>query len=161
MASPGFLYTAIVPRPVTECLRCSVSGLKPAFGMPQLGTRVMARDGATFDYLNPNAALQTSRVPFDVDLPAAIGTPAVGQTLTAANGTWMNRPNRYTYQWIRCKRADVPSNPATRCAPISDATRSTYRLTSADSGFYLRVSVAAKNSFGARTATSLPVLVSG
>jgi hypothetical protein len=161
LASPGFLYTAIVPRPVTECLRCSVSGLKTAFGMPQLGINVMARDGARFDYLNPNAALQTTRAPFNVDLPAAIGAAVVGQTLTAAHGTWMNSPTGYGYQWIRCKRADVPSDPATRCTPIGDATRSTYHLTSADSGFYLRLSVAATNAFGARTATSLPVLVSG
>ena len=161
LTSPGFLYTAIVPRPVTECLRCSVSGLKTAFWMPQLGTRVMARDGARFDSLNPNAALQTTRAPFNVDLPAAIGATVVGKTLTAANGAWTNSPTGYAYQWIRCKPAHVPSNPATRCAPIAEATRSTYHLTSADSDFYLRLSVVATNAFGARTATSLPVLVSG
>ena len=129
--------------------------------MPQLGVRVTAHDGARFDYLNRNTPLKRTRTPFNVGLPAAMGVAVVGHTLTAANGTWMNSPTGYAYQWIRCKRADVPSNPATRCTPIAGATGSTYHLTSADSGFYLLVSVAATNAFGARMATSLPVLVSG
>jgi hypothetical protein len=159
--SPGFLYTAAVPRQVTECLRCSVSGVRTAFEEPQLRAKVAARDRATFDHLNADAILLPIRAPFNVKLPGATGSPVLGRTVTAETGDWTSSPATYAYQWVRCKRADVPSNPATRCMPVGGATGSAYTVTRADAGFYLRVTVSAANSSGVGTATSLPMLVTG
>ena len=156
--SPGFLYTALVPRRVTECLNCSVTGHDTAFAMPQLGVDVDAGAGRGFDHLNPNAPLETAREPFNVELPAVAGVALAGQTVRAVNGRWANDPSGYTYRWIRCKRPDVPSNPATRCVAIDGSTGPTHTVTDADVGFFLRVSVTAANASGSRTATSLGAL---
>jgi hypothetical protein len=38
-------------------------------------------------------------IPGFVALPVVSGTPQVGQTLTATNGTWTHNPTSYGYQW--------------------------------------------------------------
>jgi hypothetical protein len=158
MTAPGFIYTALVPRQVTECLGCSVSGTKSGFAMPQLGVDVPARRDAGFDYMNPNTAAVTTHKSFN-NAPPTIGeTATVGAMLTSAVGQWAPAPSGFAYQWVRCKRPDVPSNPATRCTPIPGADQPTYTVTSADTGFLLRVSVTATNSAGAESATSLSTL---
>ena len=158
LAAPGFLYTAMLPLAVTECLDCLVRGPATAFAMPQLGVDVRPPAGRRFASLNPETAAQATSAPFALDPPQIRGTPAVGQSLTSVAGTWMNEPSSYGYQWIRCKRVDVASNPATRCTRIAGATAPAYVVTGADAGVYLRVSVTATNASGARPATSLPVL---
>ena len=89
--------------------------------------------------------------------PSIKGTPTVGQTLTAVDGTFTGTaPLTYSHQWLRC---DQPGNT---CAPISGATASTYTLTTADAGHAFRVIVAAKNSAGSQNVTSPPTgVVSG
>src|SRR5438034_4536529 len=53
--------------------------------------------------------------------PSITGTPQVGQTLTANNGTWVGQqPFTYTYRWRRCDRAGV------NCSDIGGATSRTY-----------------------------------
>ncbi len=81
-------------------------------------------------------------------LPSITGTAAVGQTLTASTGSWINQPTGYTYTWRRCDAA------AAICTSISGATSSTYVLTAADGGFTIRVVVTARNARGSRPATS-------
>lgn len=86
------------------------------------------------------------------DSTPAVGPPQVGQTLTAASGTWTNAPLAYLYQWNRAG------------TPIGGATASTYVVASADIGSTLTVSVIAINGFGASTqATSVPtgVVIAG
>jgi hypothetical protein len=79
------------------------------------------------------------------------GTPQVGQTLTANNGTWVGQqPLTFTYSWRRCD--SVGAN----CSDINGATAKTYVLTSADQGTTLRVRVTARNSAGTASATSPP-----
>jgi hypothetical protein len=81
-----------------------------------------------------------SGVPANTVLPAISGTPQVGQTLTATNGTWTNSPTSFTYQWNRAGTA------------IGGATASTYVPVSADVGNTLTVSVVATNSGGSSSA---------
>ena len=161
VSAPGFLYTALVPRRVTECLGCTVSGLKTAFSMPQLGVDVPGTDGERFSHLNPNIDLRTTREPFNVELPTVTGTARVGGTLDSGRGRWTADPTSYSHQWIRCKPPHIASNPATRCVAIAGATQPAYAVTAEDAGFHLRLSVTARNSFGGREATSLALLASG
>lgn len=161
LGSPGFLYTALVPRAVTECLNCSVAGPATAFAMPQLGVEVPGGGRATFTHLNPNTAVESNQRPFNTELPAVTGTAQVGQTVDSSRGSWTAAPSSFAYQWVRCKRPDVPSNPATRCIAIAGANDPAYAVTAADAGFYLRLSVTAANGFGGTSATSPPALASG
>jgi Flp pilus assembly protein protease CpaA len=76
--------------------------------------------------------------------PAIRGTTTVGKTLTAAKGTWTGYPTpTFTYQWYACTRAVTVARktvPST-CVSISDATRSTFNLTTAQRGKYVAVLV--------------------
>jgi hypothetical protein len=88
--------------------------------------------------------------------PTISGSPQVGQTLTANNGTWTGaQPITYTYHWRRCD-----ANGAS-CADISGATGKTYVLTSADQGATLRVRVTGRNARGSSSTTSAPTGVVG
>jgi hypothetical protein len=76
--------------------------------------------------------------------PTVTGTSTVGKTLTAAKGTWTGYPTpTFTYQWYACTtavsaaRTTVPST----CKKITGATRSTFKLTSAQRGKYVAVLV--------------------
>jgi hypothetical protein len=84
-----------------------------------------------------------SGVPVNSQPPTITGTAQPGQTLTEVNGTWSNGPTSYAYQWEDCDSA------GNNCQPISGATGSTYKLTSADIGSTIVVTEAASNSLGA------------
>jgi hypothetical protein len=75
--------------------------------------------------------------------PTAFGTATVGRTLTA-RGTWVGYPTpTLRYQWYACTRAVTAARstvPST-CKRITGATRSTYKLTSAQRGKYVAVLV--------------------
>jgi hypothetical protein len=75
--------------------------------------------------------------------PKVTGTAKVAKTLTAA-GTWTGYPTpTLTYKWYACTRAVTAARstvPST-CKRITGATRSTYRVTSAQRGKYVAVLV--------------------
>jgi hypothetical protein len=87
------------------------------------------------------------------------GTAKSAKTLTAGKGSWNGTATiAYTYKWYRCsvsstKTATAAPTSSAKCATISGATKSTYKLASADVGKYVRVLITAKNSAG--TAYSL------
>jgi hypothetical protein len=80
--------------------------------------------------------------------PTIAGTAKVGQTLTAAEGTWSGNPDAFVFQWQRCN-ADVAT-----CTNVTGATSKVYVVRLADLGFRLRVVVTARNSKGSATANS-------
>jgi len=86
--------------------------------------------------------------PKNTEPPTITGTPKVGQTLTANDGSWTGNPTSYTYQWQRCD-ADVAS-----CSSVVGATGKTYGVRTVDLGFRLRVAVTARNAKGSATANS-------
>jgi hypothetical protein len=73
--------------------------------------------------------------------PTLSGTAQVGQTLTAASGSWTATP-AVTRQWQRCDAGGGA------CTAIGGATGNTYAVTSTDIGQTLRVSEAAVNGGG-------------
>ena len=83
--------------------------------------------------------------------PSISGTPAVGQKLTGAKGTWTLEPNRYVYQWLR------------NGTPIPNATGTEYTPSTADAGAQIAFRVTASGIGGPNvvTADSAPVSVGG
>jgi hypothetical protein len=71
------------------------------------------------------------------------GKMKVGSKLKANPGKWSPKPEKYKYQWYRSG------------APISKATKSTYKVTSRDRGkvIYIKVT-ASKKGYATRTSTS-------
>ena len=101
-------------------------------------------DSAATAVVAAGALTNTSR-------PFVSGTPAVGQTLVASEGTWTGTaPITYAYQWQRCNTA------GTGCVNIAGATAKQYTLTATDSGSRIAVVVTATNPSGSATATSTP-----
>lgn len=86
--------------------------------------------------------------PKNTEAPTISGTPKVGQTLTANEGSWTGNPTSYSYQWQRCD-VDVAT-----CSSVVGATAKTYAVGVADLGYRLRVAVTARNAKGSATANS-------
>ena len=86
--------------------------------------------------------------PVNTALPTISGTPTVGQTLTANEGTWSNAPTSFAYQWLRC------NGGGNSCANVANGTQKTYTLVGADSGKTMRVRVTATNADGSSSAQS-------
>jgi hypothetical protein len=86
--------------------------------------------------------------PVNTAPPTISGTPTVGQTLTANDGTWSNTPTSFAYQWLRC------NGGGNNCANVSNGTQKTYTLVGADTGNTMRVKVTATNTDGSSSAQS-------
>jgi sugar lactone lactonase YvrE len=86
-------------------------------------------------------------IPANTGLPAIAGTPQVGLTLTASQGSWTGSPTGYGFAWQRMM-------PGGSWTAIAGATARTYTLTSADLGAAVRVEVTASNSSGSSAADS-------
>ena len=84
----------------------------------------------------------------------------VNGTLTAGKGTWAGTATiTYTYKWYRCsvsstKTATTAPTSSAKCATISGASKSTYKLTRTDVGKFVRVLVTAKNAAGSTLSLS-------
>lgn len=98
-------------------------------------------------------SLETTAVvdiaPTNTAVPLITGTTRTGATLTATTGSWTSSPSpstTYTYQW---KRANTSGGSYTG---ISSGVNSTYVLTDADIGKYIKVAVVATNTAAASTA---------
>jgi hypothetical protein len=96
------------------------------------------------------AAGALAAAPQNTTQPSIDGKFMVGQTVTANNGAWSGSPTSFTYQWQRCDQ------DGSSCGKISGQTSKTYKLTDADVGNSVRVTVTAKNSDGSTDADSKP-----
>lgn len=101
----------------------------------------------------PTAVVVKTAAPTNTALPLVTGTLQLGSTLTVSNGSWNGSPTSYAYSWSRC------DTTGDHCSQVSGATKSTYAVTSADSGATLRASVTAANAGGSTQATSVPTAV--
>ncbi len=85
--------------------------------------------------------------PLDLALPRVSGTPLVGQTLTAENGTWVGTPPiEYAYQWYACTMSG--------CEAIVGQTEPTHSVGLGELGDSFEVEVIATNAQGKAAATS-------
>ena len=97
--------------------------------------------------------------PSNTGEPRTTGTPAVGQILSATNGTWSGSdPKTYAFRWLRCNAAGSQSD-GSDCTPINGASSRNYEVRNADAGFRLRVRVTATNVDGSASAASNPTAV--
>jgi hypothetical protein len=99
------------------------------------------------------AKLMTRRMavelaPKNVTPPVVSGAAQVGQTLTSSSGLWNGSPTRLSYRWQRCNASGAA------CLTIAGTTGQTYTLAQADAGSTVRVSVTARNGYGATTVRS-------
>lgn len=93
---------------------------------------------------NSSSAPVVVRVPgVNLTRPAISGTARVGNTLRASKGTWNAPGYTFTYRWLRNGR------------PIAGATRTSYRLVTADRRQLISVRVTAvRSGFATLNATS-------
>ncbi len=91
--------------------------------------------------------------PASSEPPAVVGTPQSGRLLVATAGGWSGgKPASFTYEWQRCTAA------GDGCAPITNATKSSYTPVAADVGHALVASVTATTAGGTDTADSVATL---
>src|SRR5581483_5172561 len=99
-------------------------------------------DGSAQATSAPSAVVSSAAAPTNTAPPTISGTLQVSSTLTASQGSWNGAPTSFAFSWSRC---DANGDS---CATIDGATSSTYKLTQADTGGALRVSVVATNAAG-------------
>ncbi|TDU30509.1 hypothetical protein EDF61_101470 [Arthrobacter sp. JUb115] len=118
-------------------------------GLSDVGRKISVRVTAS----GSGFATQTSttsktktvaKAKFTVKKGASVsGKVKVGSKLTAKPGSWSPKPEKYKYQWYRSG------------APISKATKSTYKVTLRDRGKVVYVKVtASKKGYVSKTTTS-------
>ncbi len=86
--------------------------------------------------------------PLNTGAPTIGGTAQQGRTLTASNGTWIDGPTSFSFQWEDCNTLGI------LCTSIGGATLNSYVLKASDVGHTVRVVVTATNSGGSTSATS-------
>ena len=150
-------------------LRCDTGGCttisnatRPSYVLrfADIGRTVRSRvlvsnaEGSASADSNSTAVVQpasTAGPPANTSPPTISGVPQQNQTLSATTGTWTGaKPQTFTYRWRVCDA--VGGN----CFDIANATASTHVPTADDIGHTLRVRITARNSLGARSATSTP-----
>jgi uncharacterized repeat protein (TIGR02543 family) len=96
--------------------------------------------------------------------PKISGSATVGGTLRATAGSWSALPVATTsLQWYRCSTevaaAATSITNSMGCKAISGATKSDYKVETADKGKYLTVLVKAKNTVGNASSTAKSILI--
>ena len=105
-----------------------------------------AAGAATDGYAQSAPTRVVPHKPTLIKAPKLSGVAKIGKSLSVTTGTWKYSPKSYAYQWFRC------NGHGTSCKKIARATRSSYRLTPADTGHKLTARVTASNAAGSTTA---------
>jgi hypothetical protein len=111
-----------------------------------LRVAVTAKDnsGSATATSTPTAVVPPSSGPTtytNTALPAISGTPQVGQTLTASNGSWRPTSASFQYAWQLCQSGTCHRSTS------SDASSSSYAVQSSDVGYTVEVQVAPAGNF--------------
>jgi hypothetical protein len=113
----------------------------------QLSCEVTARNSAGASTAT-SQAVSVPSAPANNGLPEITGTPAIGQSLSCSNGSWLGSPTiTYTNQWRRDGET------------ITGATSVEYTVQGADEGHQLACQVTASNHAGQTTAQSAAVAI--
>ena len=112
-------------------------------------------DGKNTATSNPTAEITNGTgVPANSSPPTITGTAAVDNTLTAGIGSWVgDQPITYSYQWQHCDKS------GNSCGSISNATKSTYKISQKQFDRTIRLKVIAKNTRGNANAISVQTAV--
>jgi hypothetical protein len=86
--------------------------------------------------------------------PSISGVAIVGRTLDGNRGQWSGAGITYAYSWLRCKASAGDDSSTANCTAIAGATKTTYKLASADLGFRIRFRVTGSTKGGNTIATS-------
>lgn len=119
-------------------------------------SRVTAQNSAGTGTVESNHTNVVGSVtpPANTALPTISGSPVVGATLTASNGTWEGTaPITYAYQWLRC------NSSGSNCSSHSKGTNQTLTVVSGDLNNTIRVRVTATNGGGSAQAQSAQTAV--
>lgn len=151
-----FLYNAagdLVAKAETPYRQDELHLAAPTAGPYTLRVESWAGSGTFFLDVSGGDATEQGVVaaPVNSSVPEVTGTAAVGQTLTASNGSWSGNPT-FAYEWQRCAAS------GTDCAATGD-TDAAYVVTAADAGHGIRVAVTANNAGGSAVAHSALVQV--
>jgi hypothetical protein len=93
--------------------------------------------------------------PVSIGAPLISGTPVRGQALSVSQGSWLNGPTSFEYQWQSCGAA------VDGCAPLRGAIGAAHSLSQADVGRRLRAVVTGVNAGGRSSVTSAASSVVG
>jgi hypothetical protein len=127
-------------------------GGRSSLNAPPRSARVAAA-AALGGLLVAAAPARADTPPVITERPQIAGTPQAEATL-AASATWTGTPEpEARWAWQRCAPAGG------KCERIADAADQTYRVTTADVGFVLRVHLKVTNIAGTADAPSEPTAV--
>lgn len=103
-------------------------------------------DGTGRANTKPSPVIADDVTPANTQPPTITGTPVVGGTLTASEGTWTGAPS-FAFIWLQCDQSGA------NCGDTNARGR-TYGVRSEDLGRTIRVQVRATNPRGSTTAQS-------
>ena len=109
--------------------------------------------GSSIGLSTPTAVIEPESIVV-LSAPSIAGVVQSGGTLSSEPGIWSGAGHlSYAYQWESC-------NPGgSECAPVEDATESSYLLTGGDLGSTVRVEVTATDPLGGQSALSAHTIV--
>lgn len=114
----------------------SANGTVKVFVLGAVCQDAFARDNLASDTLTTTITL----LPVNTVAPVATGSSTVGSLLSTTDGTWINTPTSYAYQWERDG------------VDIGSATANTYTTSAPDDGHTLKCRVTATNAAGSGVA---------
>ncbi len=134
--------------PVSAYVSGTAAAVIGSSGPPTTTTATTTTTTATTTTTPPATVPPLPVAPLPLTAPQISGTATEGQTLSSDNGTWLDGPTSYAYQWQDCNTSGAS------CSNISGATASSYTLTANEVGDTVRAVVTGTDAGGSASATS-------